>query len=129
MTPANHIAIARSLLLTALGVTLYMALQPHPPKLPIDSWGDKFEHSLAFITILSVASFPFAKLLRIGERLSFLGALIEVVQSIPALHRDCDIFDWLTDTAAIAAVLFVVFLWRWSRPEGRGEAQTVATRA
>jgi len=23
----------------ALGVTLYMALQPHPPKLPIDSWG------------------------------------------------------------------------------------------
>ena len=130
MTPAAHLTIARSLLLTALGMTLFMALQPHPPKLPIDSWGDKFEHSLAFVTltILSVASFPAAKLFRVGERLSFLGALIEVVQSIPALHRDCDIFDWLTDTAAIATVLLVVLLWHRSRPDRRDGAQTVATR-
>lgn len=100
---------ARGLLACALGFTLYMAFQPHPPPLPIDAWGDKVEHSLAFVslTILACAGFPDAALPRIGERLSFLGAIIEIVQSIPALHRDCDIFDWLTDTAAIALVLLI----------------------
>jgi hypothetical protein len=53
-------------------------------------------------------SFPRAQLSRIGERLSFLGALIEVLQAIPSLHRDCDIFDWMTDTAAIVVVLVIV---------------------
>ena len=47
-------------------------------------------------------SFLVAYAVRIGERLSFLGALIEVLQAIPELHRDCDIRDWIADTAAIA---------------------------
>ncbi len=107
-------ALARGLLLCALGFTLYMALDPHPPHLPIDSWGDKVEHSLAFLTltILACMGFPQAPLLRIGERLSFLGALIEVAQSLPALHRDCDILDWLADTAAIAVILLIVAAYR-----------------
>jgi hypothetical protein len=109
-TQNSSVFVARIGLVAAIAITLYMALQPHPPKLPIDSWGDKFEHSLAFVTltILACAGFPRARLMRIGERLSFLGALIEVVQSVPALHRDCDIFDWMTDTAAIIVVLLLV---------------------
>ena len=113
--PAKSVVLgARTCLIAAIGFTLFMAFEPHPPALPIDSWGDKFEHSLAFVvlTVLACASFPKAGLLRIGERLSFLGALIEVVQSIPALHRDCDILDWVTDTAAIAVVLIVVLVFR-----------------
>ena len=72
-----------------------MALLPKPPHVPIDQFGDKFEHMLAFATIalLAAFSYPQARLFRIGERLSFLGALIEVLQSIPSLHRDCDIHD------------------------------------
>lgn len=94
----------------ALVMTLVMALLPHPPKLAIDGLGDKFEHSLAFVALTGLAwmSFPRARLSRIGERLSFLGALIEVLQAIPSLHRDCDIFDWLTDTAAIVVVLVII---------------------
>ncbi len=89
-----------------------MAVLPHPPKLPIE--GDKYQHMLAFgtLTILSVAAFPATPLLRIGERLSFLGAMIEVVQSIPALHRSCDIMDWVADTAMIIAVLTVAAIYR-----------------
>ena len=34
--------------------------------------------------------------------------MIEVLQSIPALHRDCDIRDWIADTVAIAVVLLIV---------------------
>jgi hypothetical protein len=50
---------------------------------------------------------------RIAERLSFFGALIEVSQSIPSLHRDCDIRDWFADTAAILLVTGALALWRW----------------
>lgn len=102
----------RLLLLLAAGFAVTMALLPHPPKVPID--GDKYQHMLAFgtLTILSVLAFPRTPLLRIGERLSFLGAMIEVVQSIPALHRDCDIMDWVADTVVIVGVLLVVAISR-----------------
>jgi hypothetical protein len=103
------------LLTAALLFAVTMALLPQPPQVPIES--DKFQHMLAFgsLTILSVLAFPRTPLLRIGERLSFLGAMIEVVQSIPALHRDCDIMDWVADTAVIAGVLLVVALSRRAR--------------
>ena len=106
----------RLLLALAILFAVTMALLPHPPKVPIDS--DKYQHMLAFgtLTILSVLAFPAAPLLRTGERLSFLGAMIEVVQSIPALHRDCDIMDWAADTAVIVAVLLVVAISRRRRP-------------
>ncbi|WP_334655744.1 hypothetical protein [Sphingomonas panaciterrae] len=104
--------IWRLILLAALVFAVTMALLPHPPKVPIDS--DKYQHMLAFgtLTILSVLAFPQTPLLRIGERLSFLGAMIEVVQSIPVLHRDCDIMDWVADTAVIIGMLVVVAISR-----------------
>ncbi len=73
----------------------------------------------AFVTLsaLAAASFPHASLLRIGERLSFMGALIEVVQNIPALHRDCDIMDWLADTLAVAVTLILVWQLRRTREQ------------
>lgn len=104
--------IWRLILLAALVFAVTMALLPHPPKVPIDS--DKYQHMLAFgtLTILSVLAFQQTPLLRIGERLSFLGAMIEVVQSIPVLHRDCDIMDWVADTAVIIGMLVVVAISR-----------------
>jgi hypothetical protein len=110
--------MAMALFWLALVVAVTMAVLPHPPHLPIDRFGDKFEHSLAFatLTVLADFAFPAAPRLRIAERLSFLGALIEVTQSIPALHRDCDILDWIADTLAILAVTGLIALWRkWSR--------------
>jgi len=99
----------------ALIFAVVMALLPHPPVSLSNN--DKYQHMLAFgtLTVLAVAGWPHAELLRIGERLSFLGALIEVMQSIPSLHRDCDIHDWLADTLVIVVVLIVVALWRRRR--------------
>ena len=89
-----------------------MAVVPKPPKLMIDSYGDKFEHILAFSTLTALAAlgFPAAPRWRIAERLSFLGAMIEVTQSIPALYRDCDIRDWIADTLAIVVVTVLMGL-------------------
>jgi hypothetical protein len=102
----------------ALIFAVTMALVPKPPAV-LGEMGDKYQHMLAFATLAVLASggYPRATWLRIAERLSFLGALIEVLQSIPALHRDCDIMDWLADTASILAALAVVALIRrlWTR--------------
>lgn len=107
----------RILLAAALVFTVVMALLPQPPSLPIDAAGDKFEHMLAFATLalLTALAFPRMPLYRIGERLSFLGALIEVCQALPIIHRDCDIRDWLADTAAIIVVLAIVHTARRAR--------------
>lgn len=92
------------LFVLALAITLFMALDPQPPHLPIDRFGDKFEHSLAFVTltVLATLAFPRVNRWRLVEHLSFFGAMIEVVQAIPSLHRDCDWKDWVADTIAIA---------------------------
>jgi membrane protease YdiL (CAAX protease family) len=110
----------RVVFLCALAFALVMALVPKPPHLPIDDLGDKFEHGLAFMTLtfLGALSYPKMPLPRVGERLSFLGAMIEVTQSIPALHRDCDIMDWVTDTAVILVTLVVIQAFRRTRGPG-----------
>ena len=100
----------------ALMFTLIMAWLPHPPSVAGNP-NDKIQHIAAFacLSLLGAMAFPTFPLARLGERLSFLGAIIEVVQAIPALHRDCDIRDWFADTLAVIVVLFVVGLLRRSR--------------
>ncbi len=107
---ARAIWLFRIALFGAVAFAVTMALLPKPPETPIDPFGDKFAHMLAFATmaLLAALAYPRMRLVRIGERLSFLGALVEVLQSIPALHRDCDIRDWVADTLAIVVVLAIV---------------------
>ena len=105
---------ARVLMWAAIFVAVTMALLPHPPSLPIDSYGDKFEHMLAFatITLLAAIGYRTVPMVRMAEHLSFLGALIEIAQSLPMLGRDCDIRDWFADTVAVLAVLAAVAIGR-----------------
>ena len=96
----------------AVAVSVIAALAPSPEFEPTFRNVDKVQHMAAFAVLAGLArfGFPDASQWRIVERLSFLGAAIEVFQSIPALHRDCDVFDWATDT--LAAGLAVVLLAR-----------------
>ena len=82
---------------------LVMALLPKPPQLPIDRFGDKFEHMLAFAVLAGVANLAWQNSSRwiIALRLSAFGAAIELLQTISILHRDSDIRDWVADTIAI----------------------------
>jgi VanZ family protein len=101
--------LARLAFWGALLFAVVMAVLPKPPHTPIDQFGDKFEHMLAFGTLAALAAAGYLQtpLLRIAERLSFFGAMIELVQSIPALHRDCDIKDWIADTMIVILVLLL----------------------
>jgi VanZ family protein len=98
---------------SALAFAFAMAVLPHPPEVPGNP-SDKVQHILAFgvLSVLGSFAFPRAGLVRIGISLSALGALIEIVQAIPALHRDCDVMDWIADTAAILVAMGAMSLVR-----------------
>ena len=115
--------LRRFALMTFCAAVLFavtMALLPKPPKFAGDEFGDKVHHILAFavMTGLGLIAFAWENRWRLAERLSFLGAMIEVAQAIPALHRDCDIRDWVADSLAIVVVTLLATLlvhWRQAR--------------
>ena len=117
--------IIRPLFFLTVAFTLFMALLPKPPALPIDRFGDKFEHMLAFgvLAFLARISFQRTSTWRLLEHLSFFGALIEVFQSLPMLHRDCDPRDWVADTIAAGVVLLLA---HWLAPQLGRNGTTVA---
>ena len=91
---------------------LVMALLPKPPQLPIDQFGDKFAHMLAFAILAGVANLAWQNRSRwtIALLLSAFGAAIELLQAISVLHRDSDIRDWVADSIAIVAATVVARL-------------------
>lgn len=88
-----------------------MAVLPHPPKVP---GSDKVLHVLAFasLALFATVAYPKASVWRLTLGLGFFGALIELVQLIPALNRQAELFDWFADIAAVLTVLVAVSLWR-----------------
>lgn len=90
-----------------------MAALPKPPHTPIDRFGDKFAHALAFFVITILAQWGYGKGRRwwIALALSAFGAAIELVQAIPALHRDSELADWEVDTAVVLVVTLAFLLF------------------
>lgn len=86
--------------------TLAMATVPHPPALPGVPSGQA-EHILAFATLTALAmiAYPRARVVTVFAWLAGFGAMIEVIQAIPLLHRDPDMLDWITDCCTILFVL------------------------
>lgn len=82
-----------------------MAVIARPPQLAAEE-GDKIWHILAFLTLTVLAQIGFrgTPRWRIAERLCLFGAVIEVVQSIPALNRSCDIRDLIADAMVVLIV-------------------------
>lgn len=106
-------ALSRALFWAAFCFAFVMAVMPHPPDIPGNP-SDKLQHITAFATLglLGSFAFPSTPIILLLLRLSMFGALIEVVQAIPFLHRDSDVFDWIADTGALCVVL--AFVW-WCR--------------
>ena len=112
--------VARVAFFAALIFTFYSAVVPpaHAPHLT--PW-DKATHFIAFyaLTGLAVAAFPRRNLAVIAAMLSAFGALIEIVQGLPAVRRDRDFWDWVADTIAIACALAPMLLYWWRQQAGR----------
>jgi peptidoglycan/LPS O-acetylase OafA/YrhL len=99
-----------------------MAVMPHPPKMPGHP-SDKVEHVVAFLVLAALGRWAYPetrkRVLLLG--LSGFGALIEIVQAIPILHRDSDPSDWIADVAASLAVFVLISLWAHGK---RSDEQT-----
>jgi len=105
----------RVLFWAAVLFAFVMAVLPHPPKLP-GAPDDKVQHIIAFLTLAALGHVAFGRTAtrRLIIGLSLFGALIEIVQMIPALHRDADVLDWLADTVAVLIILVPLRLMRAS---------------
>jgi hypothetical protein len=106
--------VARIAFFAALLFTFYSAVIPPRHAIQLVPW-DKAEHFIAFyaLTGLAVAAFPKRNLFGIAALLSGFGALIEIVQGLPLVHRDRDFWDWVADSIAIAAALAPMLLVWW----------------
>jgi hypothetical protein len=107
------VTLARILLFIAALTAFVMAILPHPPEVPVVSW-DKLQHMAAFAVLAGLAAlgFPRSSPFVVLAGLALFGGLIELVQAIPAIHRDSDAFDWLADIGAGAVVLALAEFWR-----------------
>lgn len=108
---------ARLAFVGALCVTFWFAFAPPGHGEGFFPW-DKANHILAFfvLTGLALVAFPRVKPAWLALALSAVGALIEAIQGLPFVHRDCDIWDWVADSCAILAVMAVATgaaLRRW----------------
>ena len=105
--------LVRLLFWAAALFALVMALLPHPPDIPGHP-SDKIQHMVAFATLglLGGSAYPALRRRWLIVGLSLYGALIEIAQRIPALHRDSDPLDWIADTVACAAGIILVRWWR-----------------
>ncbi len=100
------VRMRRLLFWAAVTFAFVMAVLPHPPELP-GAPSDKVQHVAAFATLGLLAAWAYMRspMLRLLAGLSLFGALIEIVQTIPILHRDGDVIDWVADTVACGLVL------------------------
>ena len=117
MTDQRRARILRAAFWAAAIFAFVMAVLPHPPQFP-GAPSDKIQHIAAFVVLGGLATFAYPRTspVYLGTGLSLFGAFIELVQYIPALHRDSDPIDWIADTAAAALVL--IFL-HWLRAQTR----------
>jgi Na+/H+-dicarboxylate symporter len=106
----------------ALLFTLYSAVISPSHALQLTPW-DKATHFIAFyvLTGLAVAAFPTQNLFVLAALLSAFGALIEIVQGLPMVHRDRDFWDWVADTIAISSVLAPLLLSWWRGKASSGQ--------
>jgi VanZ family protein len=116
MSPQRRLTILRLGFWAALLFAFVMATIPHPPDLP-GAPSDKIQHISAFAVLGAIGFFayPRSRLLTLGAQLSLFGALIEVVQAIPALGRDSDVLDWIADTLAAIVILGLLHGFRSRR--------------
>jgi VanZ family protein len=86
------------------------------------SSSDKVQHMAAFFVITALGCTAYRGLSRIKLMLAMIafGALIELVQMVPELHRDAEWSDWAADILSVLAALAVAHLVE-SRRAARAE--------
>ncbi|HWI76330.1 MAG TPA: hypothetical protein VNS53_04520 [Sphingomicrobium sp.] len=101
-------------------VAFVMAVLPRPPLLPGNP-PDKVQHIFAFLVlaVLGHWAYPETKKRKLLFGLMAFGAVIEVAQTLPGIHRDSDPYDWLADTGAALTVFVILAVWGYMHARKR----------
>lgn len=86
----------------AVVFTLYAALAPGDDSQGLIPW-DKAKHFIVFygLTFLATLALPRSRFWKIGIVLLGFGIGIEILQGLPIIGRDADVFDVVADTCGI----------------------------
>jgi hypothetical protein len=111
--------LVQAAFIVAIVGVFVLAVLPAPEAPEGLPW-DKANHFGAFFVLmgLGAAAWPGRNPLWTALGLWLFGGAIELVQSIPAVHRDGDVWDWAADTLGILAVLAPLAVrpwWDWAR--------------
>ncbi len=104
---------------TTIAIVYAVAIMP-AAQAPDFHAGDKINHIAAFLTLtlLGRAAYRAHPPWRLALGLSLFGALIELTQAIPALHRDASLWDWVADSCAILVALVAALAIERCLPAG-----------
>ena len=99
----------------AVAVLLYLCLAPSDHLPTVNLW-DKAEHGIAWAVLAGAGLVLFPRRAwRIVLFAVVFGAVIEVLQGLPAIHRDSDVRDWIADIVGVSAAWLVCQLIRRAR--------------
>jgi VanZ family protein len=100
---------ARAALFGCAIITAVYAFAPPGSGRHLFPW-DKADHFASFfaITAAAVVALPRVRLVWIALFVSAAGGAIELIQGLPGVGRDCDVWDWVAENAAIGAVIGLV---------------------
>ena len=100
------------------------AILPSNHAINLSLW-DKINHMAAFfaITFLARAAYPRIPIFRLFVMMAAFGALIELSQAVPFIHRDAEWDDWFADL--IATVVGLIVAWPFAILADRRRARRV----
>lgn len=100
--------------LGAVAFTLYAALAPGDDTAGLIPW-DKAKHFIVFygLTFLASVALPRSRPWKIGTVLLGFGVAIEILQGLPIVGRDADVFDIVADTLGIGFYFGPIIVTRW----------------
>ncbi len=94
--------------------TLYAALAPGDDTGGLIPW-DKAKHFIVFygLTFLATMALPKSRPWKIGAVLLAFGVAIEILQGLPIIGRDCDVFDVVADMLGVGFYYGPILAARW----------------
>ena len=105
--------------LAAVAFTLYAALSPGDDTKGLIPW-DKAKHFIVFygLTFLATMALPRSRYWKIGVVLLGFGVAIEILQGLPVIGRDADVFDIVADTCGIGFFFGPIIATQWMNRDG-----------
>ncbi|WP_066686058.1 VanZ family protein [Caulobacter sp. CCH9-E1] len=102
----------------AVAFTLYAALAPGDDTQGLIPW-DKAKHFIVFygLTFLATMALPRSRYWKIGAVLLGFGIAIEILQGLPIVGRDADVFDIVADTLGVGFFFGPIVATRWLNKE------------